>query len=221
MVNKASRSGGWIKTLGVILVSAMVLYVCAGCSDSTVKGQFPASSEPDLPNSVTVGKLTMGYPADLSIVQDSVDASEYVVDGMTSSQGVLLMNEDYSTAISISEVDDPRCLGVSTMNEFWQKRVSNFAGEGEEAEETYAQFPGLKELAEQTVMSEPELLEINGLRTLKVSWMVQESTRMITYYVEIDGSLAGVAQGTFSESAYQDDSLYFDAIFDSITLAAE
>lgn len=202
MNDSAYRQTGLLRIiLALLCVVGVVMSfdLLAGCSSG---------------NTVTVGKLTMSYPDDLSVHREGATMS-YLPDGMTITTGTTLTNENASVVIELMEVDDSDSRGIAALEEYWRESAANLASE-EKIAETDAKMPGMREMMESTVLDEPERIVLNGRDALTVSFTIKDSTREVCYYVEADDRIVGAALGIFPVQLYESDPEYFDSIFSSI-----
>ncbi|RDB64393.1 hypothetical protein C1878_00595 [Gordonibacter sp. 28C] len=205
MNEKAFRRTGWLRivlTLLCITVAGASVNLLTGCASDNI---------------VTVGKLTMSYPDDLSVHREDASVS-YLPDGMTITTGTTLTNGNASILIELAEVDDPDGRGIKALEEYWREAAANLASE-EKIAETDAKMPGMREMMEGTVLGEPERIVLNGRDALTVSFTIKDTTREVCYYVEADDRIVGAALGIFPVQLYENDPEYFDSMFSSIHIA--
>ncbi len=80
-------------------------------------------------------------------------------------------------------------------------------------------FPSIRELAENTVTDKFQRIKSNDQKILLIPSDAQESSRVVWYCIETEGSVVGVVSVTFLLSLYQENPDYFESMFSSITVA--
>ena len=202
MNEKAFRRTGWLR-----IVLTLLCITIAGASVGLLTG---CASD----NTATVGKLTISYPDDLRIEREDANMSVELPEGMASETGSTLTNDDYSIAVNLIKVDDPGGRGIAAVEAYWREHASTPVSE-EDIAALDAKMPGMREVIENTVIDEPETIELNGQHVV-VATTTYKGVRTMTYYIEADGKIVGAVRGIFSTVLYENDPKYFDDIFSSI-----
>lgn len=167
-------------------------------------------------NVLSVGQVSLSYPDNLKIPDDKyLSLDPYLPEGMTCPSGAMITNDDSSIVISLVEVDDPDSVGIAGLKRYWYEAASTTLSEDESAV-IDKKFPGMKNIIENTVIGEPEEVELNGCKSLVCSLTLNETTRMVFCYVEAEGKVIGGTLAIFPVSVYDNDPGYFDEIFSSI-----
>lgn len=199
------------KCVGLCLLVSLFACVLAGCAKD-------ARSQPSLPHIASVGSLAISYPDGFPNVWESSVVSPYLPEGMSCVDATLIANDDYSIVIEATVVDDPNNFGIAAVEDYW-KELTAAHPKGESDEKFDQQFPGLRAMAEETVVEEPQLVDVNGSRALVVAQTVKGEVRQVFYYIESHAQIVGYVYAVFPYSKYQADPSYFEEIFKSIKIS--
>lgn len=197
--------------IGLYLVLAFFTCLLPGCVKNT-------EDQTVLPHSTSAGSMTISYPDGFPNVRETSATSLYLPEGVSCDGAVLIANDDYSTVIELTSISDPNDLGIAAVEDYWQKLITDFPKD-ENDDEFEQQFPGLRTMAEEAVVEEPQYIVINGNRALTVSQTVKAEVRQVFYYIESGNRIVGLARGTFPNSKYLQEPSYFDSIFSSIKIS--
>lgn len=196
---------------GLCLVVALFACALAGCAKNE-------NSQAVLPHAASVGSMTISYPDGFPNVQKTSAVSTYLPEGISCFDATLIANDDYSIVIEIAMIDDPNSFGIAIVEDYWRELTAAHSKEGSD-KKFEQQFPGLRAMAEETVIEEPRFIDINGNRTLVIAQTTKEAVRQVFYYVESHDQIVGFVYAVFPYSKYQADSACFEEIFESIEIS--
>ena len=215
---------------------ALALSTLAGCLLATGCSSAPSSTENpplvqvvdgavDFPHRVTVGRVSLGYPDTLWVIDESEPRTTDLFGKEVAVSQALVGDDDFSHGFTVGEVsgiafDD--LLGYAEQaQEQAPERAAMLEEKAKESEQSAQMFGGLAEHYRNVVYSGPESIMLNGRRAFVFGESsAREGATGISrmYFVEVDRDTVGFVLCGYHDYEYDADPAFWDDVLASLVV---
>lgn len=213
---------------------ALALSTLAGCLLATGCSSAPSSTENpplvqvvdgavDFPRKVTVGRVSLGYPDTLWVIDELEPRTTDLLDKKVAVSQTLVGDDDFSHGFLVGEIsgiafDD--LLGYAEQaQEQAPARVAVLEEKAKESEQSAQMFGGLAEHYRNVVYSGPDPIVLNGCRAFVFGESsAREGATGVSKmcFVEVDRDVVGFVVCGYHDYEYDADPAFWDDIFASL-----